>query len=277
MGARRRRAATTGMDRQEGATCMDSESREEVRDAYLRRTRSISPTGLSLSLSLRLSSARVGERDSPGQDQAREKETEGNHNAQHHHSQRKREACPSFKRLETRRLLVQSLLFTSQRHNHTDILFNFPLPPMITRVVPLSPPSLLPRRPPRVLWFSAAGGAQGTRWVGRGFVRLGSAGITYITLTRSGFEYCSGSWVIRVPFVGKMGSRDGGEWGARTGQASLCCPFLSLVVISLHTACSHFVCINFPFLCCFYFFLILLRFRPLVRSPGIAMDGMEME
>lgn len=35
------------MDRQDGGLlCMDLESREEVRDAYLRRTRSISPTGL---------------------------------------------------------------------------------------------------------------------------------------------------------------------------------------------------------------------------------------
>lgn len=33
----------------------------------------------------------LGRRDNPGQDQAREKETEGNHIAQHHHSHRERE------------------------------------------------------------------------------------------------------------------------------------------------------------------------------------------
>lgn len=43
------------------------------------------------------------------QDQVRErKETEGNHKAQHHHSQRRENSL--FQRLETRRLLVQSLL-----------------------------------------------------------------------------------------------------------------------------------------------------------------------
>lgn len=69
-----------------GATCMDLESREEVRDAYLRRTRSISPTGF---VSLCPSLARRGwgeRRDNPGSSQGK-KETEGNRKAQHHHSQ----------------------------------------------------------------------------------------------------------------------------------------------------------------------------------------------
>lgn len=105
----------------------------------------------------------------------------------------------------------------------------------------------------------------------RGPVRPGSAGITYITLTRSGFEYCSGSWVIRVLFVGKMGSRDGGEW-ARKDRPGIffCCSFLSLVWISLHTGSSHFFSVSFfPFSTLLLFFsLILLRFRPLVQSPG---------
>lgn len=55
-----------------GATCMDLESREEVRDAYLRRTRSISPTGF-VSLCLSLARRGWGERDGTTQDQVREK------------------------------------------------------------------------------------------------------------------------------------------------------------------------------------------------------------
>lgn len=43
-------------------------------------------------------------------------------------TERGRHRPPSVKRLETRRLLVQSLLFISQRHNHTDISFNSPSP-----------------------------------------------------------------------------------------------------------------------------------------------------
>lgn len=64
--------------------------------------------------------------------------------------------------------------------------------------------------------------------------------------------------------------------GARTGQAGLL--FFVVEAISLHTGCSHFL------LClCHFSFSTLLLFFPyssynsLLRSPGIAMDGMEME
>lgn len=207
--------------RQEGATCMDLESREEVRDAYLRRTRSISPTGLSLPVSLPIFQRGWGARTGqprPGSSKGKKKRRETTTPNIITPTERERGNSFSFERLETRRLLVQSLLFISQRHNHTEYFFDYLFPPppspMINTCRPLLHPApSLPRRPPCVVWFSAAGAPRDkvsrARW--RGFVRPGSVGITYITLTRSGFEYCSGSWVIRVPFVGKMGSRDGGE------------------------------------------------------------------
>lgn len=109
-----------------------------------------------------------------------------------------------------------------------------------------------------------------------GLVGLGSAGIAHITLTRSGFEYCSGSWVLWIPFVGKMGSRNGEEWGARTGQA-----YLDVILSLGVNLVAHGL---FPFNSSFLFLVLLLFFSTasffaysLSRSPGIAMDGMEME
>lgn len=167
-----------------------------------------------------LSSTRVGwgGRDNPGQDQAREKRNGGKpQRPTSSLPQRERRQLPSFERLETRRLLVQSLLFISQRHNHTEYFFDYLFSPLPHDQHVSSPPPQSPLPPPggRLAWYGSQplGGPRDkvsrARW--RGFVRPGSVGITYITLTRSGFEYCSGSWVIRVLFVGKMGSRDGGE------------------------------------------------------------------
>lgn len=119
---------------------------------------------------------------------------------------------------------------------------------------------------------AAALRGQGRGWEASG---LGSAGITYITLIRPGFEYCSGSWVIRLPFVGKMGSRNGGEW--RKDR-----PSSSVVILWLRLSGAYrlfpFFHVHFLFGShCFYFFLLFFFANFLSRSPGIAMDGMEME
>lgn len=122
-----------------GATCMDLESREEVRDAYLRRTRSISPTGF---VSLCLSLARRGwgeRRDNPGSSQGK-KETEGNRKAQHHHSQqieRARGNSPLSNALRRGGFLYSHYFLFPSGIIIQNIFFH-PPSPMITRVV--SPP-----------------------------------------------------------------------------------------------------------------------------------------
>lgn len=88
---------------------------------------------LYLSLPLYVSSTRVGKTGQPRPGSSKGKRNGGKpQRPTSSLPQREGEDIdsPSLKRLETRRLLVQSLLFISQRHNHTDILFNFlPLPP----------------------------------------------------------------------------------------------------------------------------------------------------
>lgn len=207
------------------------------------------------------------------QDQVRGKETEGNHKAQHHHSHRERGRStteykpPSLsQRLETRRLLVQSLLFISSGIILQIFFDPGSLPPTLNDHT-CRPPSLSPRPP-----AAALRGMVLSRWArprdeAGGLVGLGSAGIAHITLTRSGFEYCSGSWVLWLPFVGKMGSRNGGEWGARTGQAYLDVILSLAVNLVAHGAIPIILHSSFPFWCCFYFFLRPCSSLILFRDP----------
>lgn len=159
MGARRRRrrTATTGMDRQEGLLAwIRSQGKKFAMLTCDEQDVSAQPGCLFLSLSAYLRRGWRTGQPRPGSSKGKRNGGKPQRpTSSLPQRERERHRPPSFERLETRRLLVQSLLFTSQRHNHTDISFNFPLPHNHTCRPPLPPP--LPRRPPRVVWFSAAG------------------------------------------------------------------------------------------------------------------------
>lgn len=156
-------AAATGMDRQDGGLLAWIWSQGK-KFAMLTCDEQEVSAQLGLSLSAHPSLDEGGERET-GQPRIKsgKKRNRGKPQSPTSSLPTDRESerqLPSFERLETRRLLVQSLLFISQRHNHTEYFFPSPFPHDHTCRLP----SLTPSPGGRLAWCGSQPlGAEGIR------------------------------------------------------------------------------------------------------------------